>query len=58
MLCYIVRDTIFTNAWIKFIVLVVVAVINVAVVVYFWGMNKEMREKFDDIILSKFKKIQ
>lgn len=58
MLCYIVRDTIFTNAWIKFIVLVVVAVINVAVAAYFWGVNKEMREKFDDIILSKLKKIQ
>lgn len=58
ILFYIERDTIFTNAWIKFIVLVLVAVINVAVAAYFLGMNKEMRKKIDDIIISKLKRIQ
>lgn len=54
--CYVFKDNIFVNDWVEFFALIAIAVLNVATIVWCFGMKKEQRNWLTDIIKSKDKR--
>lgn len=51
---YLYKDTIFSNVWAEFFTLITIAVLNVLVVVWLYGISMKLRAKLSSFFLSKF----